>query len=239
MGKAMKEFKKTDPEFYQIIIDFVYDEAYHDCALDETEKYMCILAGLMGVQGKAMFKVTVEKALEDNIDPVIIKEVIYQASAYLGIGRTYEFLLIANEVFADKNIALPLQPQGTTSKDTRLQAGIDKQCELFGEHMRNVLPSSTPLRKTINTWLAGNCFGDYYTRKGLTNAQREMITFCYIASQGGCEPQLKAHTSANFRNGNSKEKMYSVAEAMMPYIGYPRTLNAMNVIDEIAEKEGR
>ena len=105
--------------------------------------------------------------------------------------------------------------------------------------MRNVLPSSTPLRKTINTWLAGNCFGDYYTRKGLTNAQREMITFCYIASQGGCEPQLKAHTSANFRNGNSKEKMYSVAEAMMPYIGYPRTLNAMNVIDEIAEKEGR
>ena len=186
-----------------------------------------------------MFKVTVEKALEDNIDPVIIKEVIYQASAYLGIGRTYEFLLIADEVFADKNIALPLQPQGTTSKDTRLQAGIDKQCELFGEHMRNVLPSSTPLRKTINTWLADNCFGDYYTRKGLTNAQREMITFCYIASQGGCEPQLKAHTSANFRNGNSKEKMYSVAEAMMPYIGYPRTLNAMNVIDEIAEKEGR
>ena len=235
----MKEFKKTDPEFYQIITDFVYGEAYHDCALNETEKYMCILAGLMGVQGKAMFKVTVEKALEDNIDLVIIKEVIYQASAYLGIGRTYEFLGIANEVFVEKNIALPLQPQGTTDKDTRLQAGIDKQCELFGEHMRNVLPSSTPLRKTINTWLADNCFGDYYTRKGLTNAQREMITFCYIASQGGCEPQLKAHTSANFRNGNSKEKMYSVAEAMMPYIGYPRTLNAMNVIDEIAEKEGR
>ena len=119
----MKEFKKTDPEFNQIITDFVYDEAYHDCALDETEKYMCILAGLMGVQGKAMFKVTVEKALEDNIDLVIIKEVIYQASAYLGIGRTYEFLGIANEVFVEKNIALPLQPQGTTDKDTRLQAG--------------------------------------------------------------------------------------------------------------------
>ena len=48
-GKAMKEFKKTDPEFYQTITDFVYDEAYHACALDETEKYICILAGLMGV----------------------------------------------------------------------------------------------------------------------------------------------------------------------------------------------
>lgn len=233
----MKEFKKTDPEFYQIITDFVYDEACNGNPLEKDEMYMCILAGLLGVQGKAMFKVTVEKALEQNIDLVIIKEVIYQATAYLGIGRTYEFLVIANEVFADKNIALPLQSQGTTDQETRLQAGIDKQCELFGDHMRNVLPSSSPLRKTINTWLADNCFGDYYTRKGLTNAQREMITFCYIASQGGCEPQLKAHTSANFRNGNSKEKLYAVAEAIMPYIGYPRTLNAMAVIDETAEKE--
>ena len=235
----MKEFKKTDPEFYQIITDFVYDEACKGKLLDKTERYMCILAGLMGVQGKAMFKVTVEKALEANVDPVIIKEVIYQATAYLGIGRTYEFLVIANEVFAENNIALPLKQQGTTNQDTRLEAGINKQCELFGDHMRNVLPSSSPLRKTINTWLADNCFGDYYTRKGLTNAQREMITFCYIASQGGCEPQLKAHTSANFRNGNSKEKLYAVAEAIMPYIGYPRTLNAMAAIDETAEKEGK
>ena len=235
----MKEFKKTDPEFYQIITDFVYDEACKGKLLDKTERYMCILAGLMGVQGKAMFKVTVEKALEANVDPVIIKEVIYQATAYLGIGRTYDYLMAANEVFKEKHIALPLQSQGTTDQDTRLQAGIDKQCELFGDHMRKGGGSSSPLRKTINTWLADNCFGDYYTRKGLTNAQREMITFCYIASQGGCEPQLKAHTSANFRNGNSKEKLYAVAEAIMPYIGYPRTLNAMNVIDEVAEKEGK
>ena len=235
----MKEFKKTDPEFYQIITDFVYDEACKGKLLDKTERYMCILAGLMGVQGKAMFKVTVEKALEANVDPVIIKEVFYQATAYLGICRAYDYLMAANEVFKEKHIASPLKSQGTTDQETRLQAGIDKQCELFGDHMRNVLPSSSPLRKTINTWLADNCFGDYYTRKGLTNAQREMITFCYIASQGGCEPQLKAHTSANFRNGNSKEKLYAVAEAIMPYIGYPRTLNAMNVIDEVAEKEGK
>lgn len=235
----MKAFEKTDPEFSQIITHFVYDEACKGNLLDKTERYMCILAGLMGVQGKAMFKVTVEKALEANVDPVIIKEVIYQATAYLGIGRTYDYLMSANEVFKEKHIALPLQSQGTTDQGTRLQAGIDKQCELFGDHMRNVLPSSTPLRKTINTWLADNCFGDYYTRNGLSNAQREMITFCFLAGQGGCDPQIRSHTSANFRNGNSKEKMYAVAEAIMPYIGYPRTLNAMAAIDEVAEKEGK
>ena len=34
--------------------------------------------------------------------------------------------------------------------------------------------------------------------------------------------------------GNDKEKLYSVVEQCMPYIGYPRSLNAMNIIDEVS-----
>lgn len=88
----------------------------------------------------------------------------------------------------------------------------------------------------INRWLAGNCFGDYYTRKGLDNGQREMITFCYIAAQGGCEPQLMSHTVANFANGNDKEFMLKVVSCMVPFIGYPRSLNAIAVVNQAAEK---
>ena len=36
----------------------------------------------------------------------------------------------------------------------------------------------------INRWLASNCFGDYYTRKGLDLKQREMITFCFLVRPG-------------------------------------------------------
>lgn len=84
--------------------------------------------------------------------------------------------------------------------------------------------------------LADNCFGDYYTRGGLNDQEREMITFCFILAQGGCENQLRGHTAGNFGVGNDKEKLYSVVEQCMPYIGYPRSLNAMNVIDEVAGK---
>lgn len=55
--------------------------------------------------------------------------------------------------------------------------------------------------------------------------------------QGGCENQLRGHTAGNFGVGNGKEKLYSVVEQCMPYIGYPRSLNAMSIIDEIAAKE--
>ena len=55
-----------------------------------------------------------------------------------------------------------------------------------------------------------------------------MITFCFLLAQGSCENQLRGHTAG-------KEKLYSVVEQCMPYVGYPRNLNAMGVIDEVAK----
>jgi len=74
------------------------------------------------------------------------------------------------------------------------------------------------------------------TRNGLNGQEREMITFCFILAQGGCENQLRGHTAGNFGVGNDKEKLYSVVEQCMPYIGYPRSLKAMNIIDEVSKK---
>ena len=60
-------------------------------------------------------------------------------------------------------------------------------------------------RGHINRWLADNCFGDFYTRGGLDLRQREMITFCFIMAQGGCEPQLVAHAKGNMNLGNDSD----------------------------------
>ncbi len=87
----------------------------------------------------------------------------------------------------------------------------------------------------INRWLAANCFGDYYTRGGLDLKQREMITFCFLLSQGGCEPQLTAYARGNIRIGNSREFLKRVVFNCLPYVGYPRSLNAMVCIDKAAQ----
>ena len=87
----------------------------------------------------------------------------------------------------------------------------------------------------INRWLAANCFGDYYTRTGLSLAQREMITFCFLSAQGGCEPQLTAHAGGNMNLGNDRDFLVRVVSQCLPYIGYPRSLNAVTCIDKAAE----
>ena len=167
-----------------------------------------------------------------NHPDLAIKEMIYQATAYCGFGRTLPFLKKLNVFLGAANVHLPLEPQGTTTSETRAQAGEDKQVEIFGENMRGFAQSGPEETRHINKWLADNCFGDYYTRGGLDTREREMVTLCFLAAQGGCEPQLTAHAKANMVVGNEKAFLIAVVSQCMPYIGYPRTLNAIRCIDE-------
>ena len=164
-----------------------------------------------------------------------VKEITYQAVAYLGIGRVYPFLQAVNAVLAEQGVALPPEGQALSTTENRRELGTQAQVDIFGEGMRDFWKSGAEEVRHINYWLAANCFGDYYTRTGLDYRQREMITFCFLAAQGGCEPQLTAHAAANVRIGNDKQFLISVVSQCLPYIGYPRSLNALACINKAAE----
>ena len=226
---------ETDPEWVEITANFSGKEVPEKSRLTRHEQMLCILSALLGCQGMGEFRHMLHAALNEGLDPVSIKEVIYQATAYLGIGRVHDFLETANAVFKQHGISLPLASQSTTDAASRFDRGLKKQVALFGPDMAKRQTDGPVLRQNINRWLADNCFGDYYTRTGLNDAEREMITFCFLLAQGGCENQLRGHTAGNFGVGSGKEKLYSVVEQCMPYVGYPRSLNAMGVIDEVAK----
>ena len=73
----------------------------------------------------------------------------------------------------------------------------------------------------------------YQTRKGLDARMRELVTFSMLLSLGGCEPQLKGHVQGNVSVGNDKKTLVSVVTQLLPYVGYPRTLNALRCINEV------
>lgn len=229
-------FLETDPEFIERFDNFAFDEVIHQAELDDKTRFMAILAALLGCQGIDEYRAMAPAAMNFGVTPVEIKEITYQAAAYLGIGRMFPFLKANNEIFKDKGIPLPLPSQATTTMENRREAGTQAQVDIFGEGMRDFWKSGPEESRHINLWLADNCFGDYYTRKGLDYKQREMITFCFLAAQGGCEPQLTSHAAANMRIGNDKEFLIHVISQCLPFIGYPRSLNALSCVNKAAEK---
>lgn len=227
----MKNYHLTDPEFAERFEHFAFDEVVHEegQTLDEVTRHMAVLAALLGCQGVDAFRLEVLRALDAGVTPVMVKEIVYQAVDYLGIGRVLPFLDAVNDILTDRGISLPLEGQSTTTMEDRLEKGAQAQADIFGSHMKEAWKTGH-----INRWLASNCFGDYYTRKGLDLKQREMITFCFLSAQGGCEPQLTAHAKGNMNLGNDKEFLTKVVSQCLPYIGYPRSLNAINCINKAA-----
>ncbi|MFQ6977107.1 MAG: carboxymuconolactone decarboxylase family protein [Oscillibacter sp.] len=67
--------------------------------------------------------------------------------------------------------------------------------------MRAAAPEN---QKNIQDYLSAYCFGDFYTRKFLPIHERELLTFSILASQGGCEGQVKAHVGGNATVGNGR-----------------------------------
>lgn len=222
----------TDPEFMERFEHFAFEEVVGEEGqqLDDITRYMAILATLIGCQGVDEYKLMLPMALDAGLIPVMVKEIVYQSVDYLGIGRILPFLTVTNEILLECGIKLPLEGQATTTLENRLEKGIQSQMDIFGEGMKEFWKGGH-----INRWLAANCFGDYYTRTGLDLAQREMITFCFLAAQGGCEPQLTSHAAGNMRLGNDKEFLIKVVSQCLPYIGYPRSLNAIACVNKAAE----
>lgn len=233
------EFAQTDPEFIERFDNFAFGEVINNDDLDDKTRFIAIAAALIGFQAIDEYKVMLPAALRFGISPVEIKEIVYQSVAYVGIGRAFPFLKATNDILIAQGVSLPLEGQATTTTNNRREKGEQAQIDIFGESMRGFAQSGNPETRHINKWLVENCFGDYYTRTGLDYKQREMITFCLLAAQGGCESQLISHAKANIRIGNDKSFLVKVVSQCLPYIGYPRSLNTIRCVEEAAKVKNK
>lgn len=225
--------KTNDADLESIFNNFLYGEVYNHGTLEPKLRELVTLVSLTASQGTDMIKPHVETALNVGVSPIEIKEALYQCSPYVGYPRVFAALEKANEVFKEKNISLPIESQSTVTESTRFDKGLETQVSIFGDAILAAHSNAAPNQKHIQNFLSANCFGDFYTRKGLDLKTRELLTFIMIISLGGAEPQAIAHANANIKMGNSKDMMLEAVTQCLPYIGYPRTLNAITIINNI------
>lgn len=80
----------------------------------------------------------------------------------------------------------------------------------------------------------GQLFRGLLYEKGAGLSDSGNADILLLLAQGGCEPQLVSHAKANLRIGNDKSFLIKVLSQCLPYIGYPRSLNALRCIEEAA-----
>jgi 4-carboxymuconolactone decarboxylase len=169
-----------------------------------------------------------------GVSPVEAKEIVYQAVPYVGMGKVFDALHATNDVLTDRGVELPLPGQATTTPDTRAKQGLAVQRQIIGAGQVEALYANAPDdEQHIQRLLSANCFGDHLHRGGLDVPTRDLLTFAVLAALGGCEPQLKGHVAANIIVGNDRQRLLAVLTQLIPFIGYPRSLNALRLLDEV------
>ena len=88
-------------------------------------------------------------------------------------------------------------------------------------------------------YLSANCFGDYVARSGIDLKTRELLTFSMLVALGGADAQVRGHVSGNLNVGNDRATLLAVLTQLLPFIGYPRTLNGLAAVNEITSEKGK
>ena len=225
----------TDPELIEVFDNFTFDDVYQHSDLDIRTRLIVQLGALIASGALGEYRIMLGAALTVGVTPVEAKEIVYQAVPYVGMGRVFDFIHATNNTLTDRGVPLPLDSQSTTTPDTRAELGRAVQEEIVGtERVSQMYAAAADDERHFQQFLSANCFGDHYTRNGLDVPTRELLTLAMLVALGGCDPQVRGHVAANRNVGNTRETLISVITALLPFVGYPRTLNALAAINEIA-----
>ena len=164
--------------------------------------------------------------------PLQIREAIYQCAPFIGFPRTLNAIAVFNETVRERNIPLPLENTGTTTDETRHEKGLEIQKALYGEEVKTAMASLPgEYKDVIPAILTDFCFGDFYTRDGLSVQERELLSLVVLTALGA-EKQLPAHIVGAMKAGNDKETLLAAMVQAIPYIGLPYALTTINLIKE-------
>jgi 4-carboxymuconolactone decarboxylase len=229
---------RTDPELIESFDNFAFDEVLRESSLDIRTRLMVQLASLIASHAVNEYRAMLGAALSIGVTPVEVKEIVSQAVPYVGMAKVFDCLHATNDVLTERGVELPLPGQSTTTPETRMEHGRAVQAQIIGEDTVQRLYATAPAdEQHIQRFLSANCFGDHVGRGGLDLPTRELLTFTMLVSLGGCDPQVKAHIAANLNVGNTRGRLIDVLTQLIPFIGYPRTLNGLNAVDELTNRK--
>lgn len=240
LGKTNNTLTLTDPDLALIKDKLVYGQILGQGTLDQKQESLVILAALTAIGGEDELTLQAEAALRVGTDPVAIKEAIYQCAPYVGFPKVEAALARVNKVFKQNDIGMPLPGQGTVEEKSRFEKGLATQKGIFGDSIQKMHDNAIEgQKKIVVEYLTAYCFGDFYTRNGLDIKMRELVVYTAINALGGCESQAKAHAKANIKVGNTRQNLVDALAIMLPFAGFPRTLNALAALNEACPEDAK
>jgi 4-carboxymuconolactone decarboxylase len=118
----------------------------------------------------------------------------------------------------------------------RYARGLAKLREISGARGEEVIRSLRDIAPDLGRYIVE--FADIYARPGLNSRQRQLATIGALAAQGDTAPQLDFHIDAALRVGVRPVEVVEALIHIVPFMGFPRALNAIAVARQVFADRG-
>lgn len=233
-GPRDKDAREDDPELMEILRGFIFGDVFDTGVVDDQTRELITVTVLACLQTLPQLQAHTAAALNVGVSPVQIREAMYQLAPFMGFPRTLNAVATINVVFRERGIPVPLPEEGTAAEAERYERGLAIQAPLYGNEIKdNLADLPEPFNEALPRFLTEFCFGDFYTRGGLTLAQRELLILCALTTIGDTSAQLGPHGRACLQVGNTKAAVVAALVHCFPYIGFPRAVAGIRAVKNL------
>lgn len=141
-----------------------------------------------------------------------------------------------NKTLTTIAIALALSSTGiaqNNNKMDRIETCKQNYASLFGGEALTGKGTDPEMMDMLQKYI----FGEVFTVGDLDKQSREMITCVTLATMQTL-PQLKAHAGAALNVGVSPLQLREAMYLLAPFIGFPKTLNAIATVNGVMQERG-
>jgi 4-carboxymuconolactone decarboxylase len=171
------------------------------------------------------------RALDSDVKPAEISEIITHLAFYTGWGNAMHAILAAKDVFRSRSIAadqlppafgarLPLDEAAEAQRATRVE-------QQFGQTTPSLVQYTTDV-----------LFRDLWLRPGLTPRDRSLVTVSALVATGQVA-QITYHLNRAMDNGLTREEAGELLGHLAFYAGWPNAFSAAPVVKDVIEKRQR
>ncbi|WP_329214551.1 carboxymuconolactone decarboxylase family protein [Streptomyces sp. NBC_01485] len=235
-GAAVVEsLKDIAPDLGRYVVEFAYGDVFSRAGLDLRQRELVTVAALAAAGDTAsQLNFHMDAALNVGVRPAEIIEALIHLVPFVGFPRALNAVGVARTVFADRDVTF--EPPVMEDSSDRYERGKEKLLEIDGAHGLEVIESLKDIAPDLGRYIVEFTFGDVYHRPWLTARSRQLVTVGALTAFGDTAPQLRVHIGAALNVGLSPRQVVETLIHVVPYAGFPRTLNAVGVARDVFEE---
>ncbi len=221
------------PGFGTLLAEAAFGGIWSRPGLALADRMICTLAALAVFPRLRTLRRLIGAALDIELSPEAIREVLVQAGLYAGFSASEETLALAAEVFAARGITFPPEPPADASLEQLTTRGRTLMNELHGDRAQSGYAApDNPVTGALYPMAIQYGYGEIWFRPGLEPRQRALVAVAAFTGLRLPEQVAKFGQSA-LNVGATRTEVIEAVVQTAPHSGFPPALNALAALGQV------